>query len=71
LFRTLLKITYYPFGITGDKPLRGDFDGDGKTDLAVFKNGVWYIKQSTNGNISTTNFGISGDVSVPGAYINP
>ncbi len=26
-----------------DIPAQGDFDGDGKTDLAVFRSGIWYL----------------------------
>jgi hypothetical protein len=33
----------------GDQPVYGDYDRDGKMDVAVFRNGVWYILQSSDG----------------------
>ncbi len=48
---------------------RADFDGDGKTDLSVFRasEGNWYLNRSTAG-VSVINWGISSDVLVPGDY---
>ena len=48
---------------------RADFDGDGKTDLSVFRpsTGVWYIQRSTAG-FGAINWGVSGDVLVPGDF---
>lgn len=48
---------------------RADFDGDGKTDLSVFRptEGNWYIKGSTAG-FSVTNWGLGSDKLVPGDY---
>lgn len=47
----------------------GDFDGDGRTDVSVFRpsEGNWYINGSTDG-FSVTNWGLAGDVLVPGDY---
>lgn len=47
-----------------------DFDGDGKTDLSVFRPGTgnWHVEASGNGAFSTTNFGINGDKIVSGDY---
>ena len=32
------NITYVPWGISGDRPIQGDFDGDGKYDFHVARN---------------------------------
>jgi putative transposon-encoded protein len=56
-------------GNSGDVPAPGDYDGDGKADLAVFSpNALWTIVNSSDGSVRTQSFGISGDVPVPGDY---
>ncbi len=48
---------------------RADFDGDGLTDLSVFRpsEGNWYVQRSTLGT-SVQKFGIATDVIVPGDF---
>ncbi len=46
-----------------------DFDGDGKSDISVFRpsDGIWYLNQSTYG-FSATQFGLSTDKITPADY---
>jgi hypothetical protein len=46
-----------------------DFDGDGRTDVAVFRplTGAWYVKGSSGVNVGAL-YGLAGDIPVPGDY---
>jgi hypothetical protein len=57
------------WGTFGDKPVVADFDGDGRTDAAVFRpsNGVWYIQRSRDGFYAVA-FGAPEDKPVVGDY---
>ncbi len=52
------------------KNKKADFDGDGKTDLSVFRpnDGVWHILNSSNGSYLPFNFGNSGDILTPADF---
>lgn len=53
----------------GDGRAPADFDGDGRTDISVFRpsNGVWYLQQSTAG-FAAYSFGIDEDTIAPGDF---
>lgn len=62
--------SYWNFGAPGDYPLPGDFNGDGRTEYALFRpsNGAWYVLNNASGFYDTFFWGVSGDIPVPGDY---
>ncbi len=44
-----------------------DFDGDGKTDISVYRNGVWYLDRTRDG-FAGVGFGLQNDKLAPADY---
>jgi hypothetical protein len=60
----------FPFGFSGDQFAPGDYDGDGRTDLAVYRNsaGVFFVQRSSDNTVIGVQFGLQGDEPVARDY---
>lgn len=52
---------------SGAQPAKFDFDGDGRSDISVFRDGTWHLLRSNDGYLSMQ-FGIATDRLVPADY---
>jgi len=61
---------YTEFGETGDIPVQGDYDGDGKTDFSVFNPTLnrWRVLYSSDNSEHFHYFGSSGDIPKPADF---
>ncbi len=67
---------YGSFGQGGDLPAAGDWNGDGKAKVGVFRNGTWYLDYNGNGawdgcgtdRCYVGSFGMKGDLPVAGQW---
>lgn len=60
------------FGSATDKVVSGDYDGDGRTDMAVYKSiggqGVWSIRRSSDQGLTEVYWGLNTDKAVRGDF---
>ena len=60
------------YGITGGTPVTGDWDGDGITDVGVYRDGEWFLDVNGNGvwdeNDLWAKLGHRGDLPVTGDW---
>ena len=63
-------MTAAQFGLGTDTPAPGDYDGDGKADVAVFRGsaGSFYILRSSDNLFAGIAYGMGGDTPVAADY---
>ena len=60
------------FGAATDIAVPGDYTGDGKADVALFRpsSGEWFVLRSEDNTFFAFPFGLAGDIPAPADYDN-
>jgi subtilisin-like proprotein convertase family protein len=73
-YRTVAQgpVAVVQWGLNGDSPAPGDYDGNGSNDFCVQRNsgggGEFWLALNGPGTVSVTPFGVASDIVVPGDY---
>jgi (2Fe-2S) ferredoxin len=54
--------------VLSSQPPTSDFDGDASSDIAIYRDGAWFILRSSDGGVTFLNWGLAQDVAVPADY---
>ena len=59
-----------PYGMPGDYPVTGDWDGDGVDTIGIYRGGAFFLRNSNTAGYAevTLSFGQSGDLPVAGDW---
>lgn len=60
----------FAYGITGDVPISGDWNGDGVDTLGIYRNGIFYLRNSNSTGPADIQFafGLPGDFPIAGDW---
>ena len=65
---TTFVTTTHEFGSNGDRPVAGDWEGDGRDTIGVFHDGVFLLTADNSETTASTIFGFAGDLPVAGDW---